>query len=280
MDANKTRTRALEKDLARERERVDAMKRKASNARKRIAESGASLESFLEELTQVRGELSSLTQNLGGSDRFREDLDMRITDLEVRLAQVYKALQDSDLIVDPAAVVPAGEETADEARSPESDAGQSEVEEPGQAAPDGDSGGEPQDSDIVIEPDGPPDDELMFQRCRHLVQESRWTEAGALLQQFLKQHPDSTYRTEARYLLGECLFAVDQFDSARKSYAEVIGADPGGTWGRRAMLKEALSVAKSGKQAIARSLLDDLIQQYPDSAEAAEARKRVEEFKQ
>ena len=50
IDANKARARSLERDLQLERTRVDDIEERAANARRMLADSGATLETFLAEL--------------------------------------------------------------------------------------------------------------------------------------------------------------------------------------------------------------------------------------
>jgi tol-pal system protein YbgF len=194
LNGTRDRARALEKDLLRERQRIDAMQHKASDARKRIAESGATLESFLE-------------------------------------------------------VVPSPGDVID-----------------------------PAPEEIVVQDEGAAADEVMFQRGLLLIKERRWDKAGAMLQTFIKQHPDSRWRLQAMYLLGECLFNLERYSRAIRQYQKVVDRDESGEWAARAMLKQGLAFAEMGTLEESRVFLADVIRLYPGSPEAEKARKKQEQL--
>jgi tol-pal system protein YbgF len=288
LDSTRDRARDLEKDLLRERQRIDAMQHKASDARKRIAESGATLESFLEELTQVRGELSGLSYSFGETGRYREDLDMRISGLELRFVQLEMMLRDAEVLSpasDGAASVEPGEEEADSGESTpvavedagpeESDPSPPEQAPPEQAPP-------PQaiadQENIVVQQDGPAADDVMFQRGLVLIKERKWDKAGGVLQTFLKTHPDSRWHLEAMYLLGECLFNLGRHRGAIRQYQKVVDRDESGEWAARAMFKQGLAFAEMGTLSESTVFLSDVVRLYPKSPEAEKARQKLEQL--
>jgi tol-pal system protein YbgF len=285
LDGTRDRARALEKDLLRERQRIDAMQHKASDARKRIAESGATLESFLEELMQVRGELSGLAHGSDESGRFQEDLDMRLSDIEARFAALETLLRTSDVLPEAAVGEQEGEpegprgEAAPDGSEP--GRGQSAGGEPAMPAPVGPSRGDvidPAPEEIVVQTEGPTADEVMFQRGLVLIKQRRWDKAGGILQAFIKQHPDSRWHVQAMYLLAECLFNLERYNSAIRQYQKVVDRDETGEWAARAMLKQGLAFSEMGTQEEARVFLSDVIRLYPDSPEAEKARKKQEQL--
>ncbi len=286
VDSARDRARALEKDLARERERIDSMQNKALDARKRIAESGATLESFLEELMQVRGELSSATYASGEAARFSEDLDLRISDIEVRFMRLEEALRKAELLDDEAlrppevlsapspgasglVVAPQGQEIRTlESQSRGSD-GDSVTSDPSPGA--------------AKEDAEPSPDEVMFQRALLLVEGKSWDRAGAVLQQFIKSYPQSPWQVEALYLLGECLFHLERYRGAVRQYQKVVDAAEGAdsaseraAWAGRAMLRQSSCFEAMGMADEAAVFLDDLLRLYPNSPAAIKVQKKRE----
>ncbi|HCP47081.1 MAG TPA: hypothetical protein DIU15_13630 [Deltaproteobacteria bacterium] len=106
LETTRARARALEEDLLLERQRIDDMQNRAVASRKRLAESGATLESFLEELQSVRGQLALLRHELDGVGRRDEDMDFRLTELEVMLADLAVRMGVEPVAVAPVEVAP------------------------------------------------------------------------------------------------------------------------------------------------------------------------------
>jgi len=285
LNGTRDRARALEKDLLRERQRIDAMQHKASDARKRIAESGATLESFLEELMQVRGELSGLAHGSDESGRFREDLDMRLTDIEARFVALEALLRTAEVLpatsADGAGTQPEGAQrdaTPDLAEPAQLAGAGDEPASPDPVAPSPGDVIDPAPEEIVVQDEGAAADEVMFQRGLLLIKERRWDKAGAMLQTFIKQHPDSRWRLQAMYLLGECLFNLERYSRAIRQYQKVVDRDESGEWAARAMLKQGLAFAEMGTLEESRVFLADVIRLYPGSPEAEKARKKQEQL--
>jgi len=283
LDSTRDRARALETDLVRERQRIDSMQHKASDARKRIAESGASLESFLEELTQVRGELSGLSYNFGETGRYREDLDMRISDLELRFVRLEQLLRDAEVVPlaseDAVAVEPIEEEAASAGVVPAVVEGEeSEDSTPSPAAQAPPSQPIADEEPVIVQEDGPAADEVMFERGLLLIRERKWDKAGGVLQTFLKTHPDSRWSLEALYLLGECLFNLGRYRGAIRQYQKVVDRDERGEWAARAMFKQGLAFAEMGTLSESTVFLSDVVRLYPQSPEAEQARKKLEQL--
>jgi len=113
LETTRARARALEEDLLLERQRIDDMQSRAAASRKRLAESGATLESFLEELQAVRGHLALLRHELDGAGRRDEDMDLRLTELEVMLSDLGQRLG-----VEPTADTPAEPELVGDEAAP------------------------------------------------------------------------------------------------------------------------------------------------------------------
>jgi len=277
VDSARDRARDLEKDLARERQRIDSMQNRATDARKRIAESGATLESFLEELMQVRGELSNASYSAEEAGRFSEDLDLRIGSIEQRFARLETALRKAELLDDESmgSVAVAGEAEAQKVDAVESPDSQLEnSSEPGASQPSSSAEVVAPAQSSVAEP-GP--EEAMFQRALLLMKGKSFDRAGAVLQEFLKAYSESRWRLEAQYMLGECLFHLERYKGALRQYQKVVDSDQQGQWAARSMFRQALCFQALGKTDEAGVFLSDLVRLYPDSPEAVKAREEMED---
>ena len=288
LDRGRDRSRDLEKDLVRERQRIDAMQNKAQDARKRIAESGASLESFLEELGRVRGELSSANHASDEAARFSEDMDMRISEIERRFMRLEAALIKAELLDDEAASgagqtqgsggaqdEAAGVEPAalDEDDAVENDAVEDDA---GESVALADDSARPVPSQASAREATASAEEQMFQSALIHVEEKSWDRAGSALQNFIKSYPESQWRVEALYLLGECLFYLERYRGALRQYQKVVESDKQAKWSARALFRQALCLQAMGMVVEAKDFLHDVVGLYPQSPEAAKARMRLE----
>ena len=127
--------------------------------------------------------------------------------------------------------------------------------------------------------DGPSSEEVMFERALQLLKQRKWDKAGGVVQSFLKAYPDSRWRLQALYLLGECLFNLERHSGAIRQYQKVVDLDESGEWAARAMFRQGLSFAEMGTLAEARVFLSDVIRLYPESPEAAQAGKKMEQLR-
>lgn len=272
IDSAKERSREIEKDLSLERGRIDAMEDRAAQARKRLADSGATLETFLDELTAIRGDISTLQHAMEDSGRFDEDMNLRLAGIEYQVAHMAK-----ELGVAPA-MMPMG--------SPP-------PSEPVEPAP-GDDPTEPDASEPEPEPEAtpavvgePPEGaDAAFVEALTLVKEQRWEDAGGKLQKYLRKNRDSEHWLEGQYLVGTCLFELGRYKNAITEFQKVIEAEDKKTrkgakpeWAPKAMLMQGLSFEELGtKQDLEAAALffDELVRIYPDAPEAERAKRRLE----
>jgi TolA-binding protein len=295
IDATKERARDIEGDLGLERERIDAIEDRAANASKRLADSGATLETFLDELTALRGEISALQFGLEQSGRFDDDMSLRLAGIEFQIAHISRELK-----VKPA-VMPMGTPlTPAPTATPAPAATPAPVATPAPAptgAPAGAADRAPADEDPpalddppahepIVAIDAPPDADADFAEGVALVRDGKWEAAGASLQKYIRKSREGEHFLEAQFLVGQCLFELGRYKNAITEFQKVIeaedkevrkGADP--VWGPRAMFVQGRAFEELGtKQDLEAAALffDELVRIYPASPEAERARQRLE----
>ncbi len=111
-DNTRQRVHTMEKDIALQATRVDDMEERAANARRRLADSGATLETFLEELQGLRGEVEDLRHDLGQSREDSGAVSFRLAALEARLTHMEKELDITPPLILPP-MVDVGDEPVD-----------------------------------------------------------------------------------------------------------------------------------------------------------------------
>lgn len=80
---------------------------------------------------------------------------------------------------------------------------------------------------------------------------------------------------DAKYMMGECLFALQEYDQAILDYQNIITNHPSSAKAPAAMLKQAMAFEKLNDKDTARILYKKLIATYKDSPEAQQAQEKL-----
>lgn len=91
----------------------------------------------------------------------------------------------------------------------------------------------------------------------------------------VREFPTADLADNALYGIGECHFALAQFDSAAVAYARVGTEYPQADKVPAALFKLSVAQEKLGDEDAARQTLEDLVQRFPNSGEAQLARERL-----
>lgn len=92
---------------------------------------------------------------------------------------------------------------------------------------------------------------------------------------FLKKYPKSKLANNAQYWIGECHYALREFDKAIVEFDAVRRKYPQGEKVPAALLKQGFAFAELGEKVNARLILQELVEKYPQSQEAARAKTRL-----
>jgi tol-pal system protein YbgF len=92
---------------------------------------------------------------------------------------------------------------------------------------------------------------------------------------FLKKYPKSAYADNAQYWIGECYYALREFDQAILEFDTVRRNYPKGDKVPAALLKQGFAFAELGDKVDARLILQELVNKYPQSSEAAKAKQKL-----
>ena len=298
VDSNRERSRDLERDLAAERGRVDAIEDRAADARRRYADSGATVQALMEDFTYLRGELADLQHQLERTGQLSTDLEFQLTTMEVRLGHIEGQLSTHIDGYEPAPLLlpePEPEPAPEPVPVPEQEAvpsGSESGEAPADASDppeasestgtdSASAGQDPAESEPVARVDEPslPEDEAMFRSSLLLFKEGSWKKAGGRLQEFIRKHPDSEWVLEAQYLVGQCLFELGRYKGAITEFQKVIVRDDRSPWAPKAMLMqggafEALGTKEDVDAAVV--FYSELLRLYPSSEQAALAQEKLD----
>ena len=92
---------------------------------------------------------------------------------------------------------------------------------------------------------------------------------------FLKRHPKSNLADNAQYWIGESHYGLREFDQAIIEFDAVRRRYPLGEKVPAALLKQGYAFAELEEKLNARLLLQEVIEKYPDTPEAAKAKLRL-----
>lgn len=95
----------------------------------------------------------------------------------------------------------------------------------------------------------------------------------------LEIYPNSSLAPNARYWLGESYYSRKAYDQAIREFALLVKQHPDNPKVASAMLKQGLAYLEIGDKSKARTVLDNLLKQYPKSQEARRAKERLGQVK-
>ena len=81
---------------------------------------------------------------------------------------------------------------------------------------------------------------------------------------------------EAKYMMGEALFALEEYDQAILDYQTIITSHPSSAKAPAAMLKQAMAFEKLNDKDTASILYKKLVATYKDSPEAQQAQQKLD----
>lgn len=122
----------------------------------------------------------------------------------------------------------------------------------------------------------------LYQEALDQVNRSEFLKAIATLKNFNKKFPKSTYIGNAQYWIGECYFAMRDFEQSIKEFQVLVEKYPRSEKVPSALLKQGYAFIELDMESDSKLFFDGLIRKYPHSKEAKEAKdyiKRTNELK-
>jgi len=211
---------------------------------RQMAEVTAGLDNLRVEFQSVYGRMDDLTQdNRSVRDELqliKEDLGLQLTSLENRVGEMEKQP------VGPQATAP---------------------------VPGTDAATQPQQQTATAEttPEQLYDQALAFIRNDH-----RFKDGRTLLQEFVSKNPQHELYVNALYWIGEAYYGDKEYEMAILQFQDVISKYGKHPKAPAAMLKQALAFNALGDAGNARTTMQKLIDDYPDTPQAESAKKYLE----
>lgn len=123
-------------------------------------------------------------------------------------------------------------------------------------------------------PRGGPEGE--YQAAFNLLKDGKYDEAALALREFLARHRQHELASNAMYWLGEAHYVRRDYPAALAAFEGVLKDYPGARKSPDALLKAGYCQYELQRYGPARTALTRLVQEYPDSPAAAEAKARLE----
>lgn len=132
---------------------------------------------------------------------------------------------------------------------------------------------------VVVDPQQLAEERAAYQKAFDLLRELRYEQATAAFRDFLKHYPNGRYAHIAQYWLGEAAYARRDFTQAISDYQALLANHPRSGKRADAMLKIGYSYQELKKPAESKRMMEQLIELYPDSTEAGQARNQLRRMK-
>lgn len=222
------------------------------------------LKGMQQELQELRGQLEIQSHDLKLLQQqqlaFYKDLDARLTNNKsTPLAQTIPSDQPTDLAL--------GSQTA--SNNPSEASLKTALQDK-------------QNPKIAIRPaanstrTNPADEQISYLAAYELVKNKRFNEALAAMQTFVTQYPQGGYTANAHYWLGELYMVKNNYPKAIEHFDAVLQQFPSSSKAAASTLKIGYALAASGKTKEARTRLQQVLKNYPDTPTAQLASKKLE----
>jgi tol-pal system protein YbgF len=229
---------------------------------KSLVELSSEIERLRSETSALRGEIETLRFETENSDsRQRElyvDVDRRLQSLETGPRSFEPP---------PAVPPPFGAPAAAGSAVPSGGAGSLGAGASGAAA------GAGAGAAAAARPAG--SDQQNYQRAFDMISARRYEEAGVAFQTFLAQFPTSPLADNAQYWLAETRYVRGQFAEALPEFRAVIERYPQSAKLPDALLKVGYCQIELGDRNAARTSLQEVMRQFPDTTAARLASQRL-----
>jgi tol-pal system protein YbgF len=123
-------------------------------------------------------------------------------------------------------------------------------------------------------------DQQNYQAAFDLIQARKYPEAGTAFTKFLSDFPTSPLADNAQYWLAETRYVQRQFQSALPEFQKVVDNYPQSAKLPDALLKVGYCQIELGQREAARTALQQVMRQYPDTTAARLASQRLDRLSQ
>jgi len=242
---------AVQSEIGPLRSDIDAMRASLADTRATQQQQQRELSALKERVEETRFQMG---RQLGQSSR---EGDQRIKDLEGRVAKLADALKSQE------ATLKARDDEIKQLRET-MDTTQKAMAEP--------ASGQTMSEAAIGESEAVRRD---YEAAWRALDKKDYKLAIGRFKEFLKKYAKSKLAVNAQYWLGECHYALREFDQAIIEFDAVRRKYPQGDKVPAALLKQGYAFAELGEKVNARLILQEVVEKYPQSSEAAKAKLKL-----
>jgi tol-pal system protein YbgF len=254
----------IEREQRRMRGDISNVHADVEGVRSNLADTRANIQQMQREVSAVKERLDEtrvqVGRQIGQSSR---EGDQRVKNLETKLAKLEEELKtQGELLKTQSELLKKREEELKQVR----DAAQAAAQKEPLAPADGVVEGAVAESDAV---------KRDYENAWRALEKKDYRIAINRFKDFLKKNPKSRLAGNAQYWIGECHYALREFDQAILEFDTVRRKYPQGDKVSAALLKQGFAFAELGEKVNARLILQEVVEKYPQSPEAARAKQRL-----
>lgn len=124
------------------------------------------------------------------------------------------------------------------------------------------------------------DESRLYQAALDKVEEGSYLEAASAFTRFLERYPKSSFAAQARFWVGESYFETHDYQRAIKEYQAVVSKYPKDEKAKKALLRQGECFWKLSMKDEAKLFLQKVQTDFPQSSEALEAAKILQNMEQ
>ncbi len=117
-----------------------------------------------------------------------------------------------------------------------------------------------------------------YEAAYQAFKDKKYKQAREKFEGFLKEFPKDKLSGNAQFWIAETYYAEKDFESAILAYETVLKKHPESDKTSAALLKQGLSFIEIGDKKTGKTILARLVEKYPNSKEAAVAKKKIAEM--
>jgi len=123
-----------------------------------------------------------------------------------------------------------------------------------------------------------PQADILYNNALRDYNSGRYELALSQFQDYLKLYPNTELAGNAQYYVADMEYRAQNFEGAVRDYDKVLEQFPGGNKAAAAQLKKGYSLLELGRKEAGVRELNALIQRYPKTIEATQARERLQKL--
>ncbi len=250
----RTGTTSLHADVASLRSELDSVRGNLADTRASMQQLEREFRAVKEAIEETRYQMG---QQIGQSSR---EGDQRVRDLQARMAKLDEVLKGQE------AQIQARDEELKKLQETLLAVQSAQARAQVAAAPAAASEAAAAETDTI---------KRDYDAAFRVLEQKDYKLAIGRFREFLKKHPKSRLANNAQYWIGESYYALRHYDQAILEFDEVRRIDPQGDKVPAALLKQGFAFAEIGERVNARLILQEVVERYPQSPEAAKAKERL-----